>query len=584
MITAAAVLGAAILAFVMFSPRLIEVWTHGAFYDPDDAMRLVEVRALLGGQHWFDMTAYGLDPPGGTYMHWSRTVDLPLALLIKAFGLVTTPAVAEKLTRLLYPFLLLLGLFYGVARLATVLLGPIARLPAIAAALFCGGAIVQFQPGRIAHHSPQVLALLFMTIAALEALDPAKARRMVVAGLLAGFSLSINLEDLPFIACLSALAVGFWVWHGAPMARMLRFYALGLAAGLVPFFIGTVAPDRWFDPVCDAFGAAHLGAGLIGAAGCALLAALSNRLPGRLARLIAAGGIAVLAAGYVALFYPACLRDPFANVAPLVRSVWLSNVTESLPFPRFFREDPQGALLTLMPVALGLCGTLAGAILWRGITAARFLLVSALIGTGLAMGFWQIRVFTSVTPLAVAGALPLAIALHGRAKQAGRNEWALLALCLVFPFTSAAWGLVLPDDTGTAPTRAGNKCLAPASFAPLAALPPGRVVAPIDSGAYFLVHTKMTVFAAPYHRDNAGNLLMLESLMAKPEDAFSMLSARGANYIAICPGFGETQALAKRAPESLAANLLAGRIPNWLAPVPMNGTPYLIFRVSPSKN
>ncbi|MDR3461374.1 MAG: hypothetical protein P4L76_03540, partial [Beijerinckiaceae bacterium] len=337
-------------------------------------------------------------------------------------------------------------------------------------------------------------------------------------------------------------------------------------------------------PVCDAFGAAHLGAGLIGAAGCALLAALSNRLPGRLARLIAAGGIAVLAAGYVALFYPACLRDPFANVAPLVRAIWLSNVTESLPFPRFFREDPQGALLTLMPVALGLCGTLAGAILWRGITAARFLLVSALIGTGLAMGFWQIRVFTSVTPLAVAGALPLAIALHGRAKQAGRNEWALLALCLVFPFTSAAWGLVLPDDTGTAPTRAGNKCLAPASFAPLAALPPGRVVAPIDSGAYFLVHTQMTVFAAPYHRDNAGNLLMLESLMAKPEDAFSMLSARGADYVAICPGFGETQALAKRAPESLAANLLAGRIPDWLAPVPMNGTPYLIFRVSPSKN
>jgi hypothetical protein len=44
-------------------------------------------------------------------------------------------------------------------------------------------------------------------------------------------------------------------------------------------------------------------------------------------------------------------------------------------------------------------------------------------------------------------------------------------------------------------------------------------VAPIDSGAYFLVHTGMSVFAAPYHRDNAGNLLMLESLLAKPEDA-----------------------------------------------------------------
>jgi hypothetical protein len=63
-----------------------------------------------------------------------------------------------------------------------------------------------------------------------------------------------------------------------------------------------------------------------------------------------------------------------------------------------------------------------------------------------------------------------------------------------------------------------------------------------------------------------------------------MLTARGTNYVAICPGFGETQALAKRAPGGLAAVLLAGQIPAWLTPVPMTGTPYRIFRIIMTKS
>jgi len=39
----------------------------------DDAMRLVQVRDWIGGQGWFDLFQYRLDPPG-TSMHlrWSR--------------------------------------------------------------------------------------------------------------------------------------------------------------------------------------------------------------------------------------------------------------------------------------------------------------------------------------------------------------------------------------------------------------------------------------------------------------------------------------------------------------------------------
>src|SRR3990167_2986593 len=49
--------------------------------DGDDVMRLVQVRDLLNGQGWFDLVQPRLGPEGGTLMHWSRLVDLPIAAI-----------------------------------------------------------------------------------------------------------------------------------------------------------------------------------------------------------------------------------------------------------------------------------------------------------------------------------------------------------------------------------------------------------------------------------------------------------------------------------------------------------------------
>ncbi len=51
--------------------------------DNDDVMRLVQIRDLLAGQSWFDLTQYRLGLDGGTLMHWSRLIDLPIAVLIR---------------------------------------------------------------------------------------------------------------------------------------------------------------------------------------------------------------------------------------------------------------------------------------------------------------------------------------------------------------------------------------------------------------------------------------------------------------------------------------------------------------------
>ena len=72
----------------------------------DDAMRLVEVRDLIGGQGWFDLFQHRLNPPG-TSMHWSRVIDAPLAALILLLKPVLGMHGAEAATLYLWPALLL---------------------------------------------------------------------------------------------------------------------------------------------------------------------------------------------------------------------------------------------------------------------------------------------------------------------------------------------------------------------------------------------------------------------------------------------------------------------------------------------
>jgi hypothetical protein len=59
-------------------------WRAEESLSTDDAMRLVQVRDLLAGQNWFDPVQHRLAPPDGVIMHWSRLIDLPIAILIRA--------------------------------------------------------------------------------------------------------------------------------------------------------------------------------------------------------------------------------------------------------------------------------------------------------------------------------------------------------------------------------------------------------------------------------------------------------------------------------------------------------------------
>src|SRR5689334_5445305 len=129
----------------------------------DDALRLVEVRDLLAGQGWFDLTQYRLDPPG-IVMHWSRIVDAPLAMLILLFRPLLGQHLAEGLTLVLWPSLLMGAALWLAATIASRACAPAdrkrAKLAAILVTALSIPALIHFRSGAIDHHNLQIVLLL----------------------------------------------------------------------------------------------------------------------------------------------------------------------------------------------------------------------------------------------------------------------------------------------------------------------------------------------------------------------------------------------------------------------------------------
>ncbi len=558
---------------------VVAVWRNGTIHDPDDAMRLVQVRALLAGQNWFDMSVYRLDPPGGNTMHWSRIVDVPLAVLIKMFGLVLPVEQAERLTRIVFPLLLQATLYAAMARLAKSLLGRDAIMPAIFLVLFSGIAFGQFQPGRIDHHAPQIVLLAFMLGGLVEAIKSQRMVEPVIAGGLAALSLAISLENMPFIFVLWGLSTGLWIWKGQLMLLPMRGFALGLLIGLPLCFGATVGPDHWFMSVPDAFSFGQLMAGMTGALLCLGLSFLPLGLSRGIKFMLALAG-AIFILGLVGLVGPQSLHGPFAGIDPLIRDIWLSNVHEAWTFLRLAKEERDSAAVFMLPLLLGSAASIAAAVSEKGPRRLQWIMVAAISLTGIAMGLWLVRVLTSIGPTVPLGGVWAAMRLNKRLvlmKARTASLWYFFAL---LPFASIPWAIVIGGDEKL-PKKPTEDCHASSAFASLARLPPGLILAPIDAGSHLLAFTPHSVLAAPYHRNNHGNKVALEAFLASPDDARKIVIGSGAKYLAVCAGLGETSVLGERDPRNLASAVTNGQIPDWLQPVSAANTPYKIFTVRP---
>jgi hypothetical protein len=573
---------ALILSVAKFWPSVVSVWSTGAFANPDDAMRLVEVRDWLAGQAWFDLHQYRLDPPTGVDMHWTRVVDVPLALLIKAFGLVLPVEQAERLSRIAFPLALLFSLYAAAIGLARRLAGPAAMLPAAMMTVLAGATFAQFEPGRIHHHIAQILLVVLILRATVEAVAAKTMARAALAGALAALSLSINVENLTYIFVEIAIFALVFVAEGRAFAGALIGFSLSLAGSSVLLFVATTGPSHYFIGACDAFSTPHLEAIVIGAASLAACAAAGERLRAWPHRFVACGlgGAFVLAA--LALTYPACLADPQAGVDPLLRHYWLRYVEEARPLLTMILLKPSDFFVFGLAPLLGLVAALVAAWREQGETRASWLVVASFAAIGLGTSLWQVRAISSASALAVFGGAWAAACVMTWAERRKSLLFKAAPLLAIMPFCSAFWAILaaLASPEPAPAKAAAESCRSPAAIRPLAALPKSVLMAAIDMGSDILAFTDHSVLAAPYHRNNHGNGALVRAMIAKPDEAHKIVEDSGAAYLVFCPARAEFSSYAEGNPDGLAATMLAGHFPDWLEPVAdAPDAPFKIYRI-----
>ena len=561
--------------------------------DNDDVVRLVQVRDLLAGQSWFDLTQYRLGLDGGTLMHWSRLIDLPIALLIRLFSPILPLEQAEALALLVWPLLLTLPLLAAMAVAARRMGDDVAMHIALMLTSVFVVTSNRFLPGSIDHHNVQLV--LVATIAA-GLLDPSRgASGHALAGLAAAMAIAIGAETTPLIAVACAAVGILWAVEGAAYARAARAFSLTLLISLSAFFFATVPPAQYDVVTCDSLSLGFYA--VVGIGSAALF--IATQLPGmqdiRL-RVLAIAVTGVLVGIGAVTIAPQCLQNPLDELDPLLQSLWLSGVVEAQSVLAQAEKDPSafGAFYAVGFFAICVC-------LFRIVNADRpraHAIILALIGVCFAIALVQVRGAIFANLLAIP---PLAL-LIAELRRKARNAPDQLGIGLLFALTAflsvpSAWalfGVLAVEGTagltnrmkfmagGSAATSSdsGPTCEAPAGFAALADLPKGTVAAASDFGPEILRFTHHRTLSGPYHRNQGGMLTEIHIGLAEPEEAAAFLRGSGVDYLVFCPTFAQTQVMAAMKTDGLYAQLLAGKEPGYLRPVPIGGPSGLqIYRV-----
>jgi hypothetical protein len=578
-------------AILFISQEAIATWKMG---DPDDQLRLIQVRDWVAGQSWWDITQYRMNAPDGGPMHWSRLVDIPLAGMIVLLTPWLGQALAEQATAAVIP-LLVFGV--GLAFYADT----VRRLFGAMAAIVASGLIItiipvmtQMVPMRIDHHGWQMVCFF----AALWAYFDRHARWWSAAtlGLACALWIEISIEGLPFAALLLGLLALRWMFPGLSPApanetRQFPIALLSLALGSCLLFGVT---ESWSEAnYCDALSPFHCVA-FVAMAVVVLAGAMADRLmPTRIplhyrGAVCALAGVAGLAAAIG--LAPQCAGDAFAGLDPLVREYWYSRVPEGLPL---WSVQLDFAIQQFAGLIAGGMALLYVILLTPRLSKSDKISVALLYVCLAAIGMVVGR--TAVYALSV-GNILLAVLLIDFFAMAERRTGLLprmalrvLAVLLVTPNLLAQ---VVIDRVNAAEavsdpaTTTYNKnfeilaraCQKTSAAAALDKLPTSQIMAGLDTSPAILQFTRHSVVATGHHRNQKAMADVIRTFVGSPEQAADIMSARNIGYLVMCDGSYELAIYQRKSRDGFLSQLRRGMVPAWLERQKDIG-PFQIYRV-----
>ena len=557
-------------------------WTDIRWFnlpDTDDNMRMMQVRGLLGGQDWYDLRQYRLNPPFGANIHWSRLVDLPLAGLILALRPLLGGAAAERWAVAIAPMLPYLLVLFSLALTTRRLVNGRAVALVFLALFFAGSTNGMFMPERIDHHGWQ-LALLALSVSAVA--DPKRLRGGLTLGISTALSLAIGLEMLIYLAVLAAVVVLFWV-HDREERDRLAGYGIAVGGGTAAAFLIFASNDNW-NAVCDALSPVWLSNALLGGA---LLFGLSLLSPAdwkrRLALAAAAGAIV---AAFHALMWPHCLTR-LEGVSAEVDHLWLSHVREARPIYR------HGWRIASLICALPITGAIGwGVLAWvrrrdpdllrRTLGAAAPALIAGVLL------LWQTRTGPAAQLLSTVGAAAL---LWFVVPWVWKSTSGIVRPLAVTAAVIVSAGAVVPLSFNVLPPKkvtpreqaigkANRLCSSLWGLRPVALQPKGMVFTFIDLGPRLITVTHHNAVGGPYHRNGQQIADVFNTFHGSAEQAHRLVAKYKSTYLLTCPNSSTTTIFTSETPKGFYVQLERGQVPPWLQRVPLPpDSPFKMWRV-----
>jgi len=541
------------------------------FPDPDDILRLVQVRDLLAGQGWYDFHQYRINPPHGTVMHWSRIVDLPIAGMLLVLTPLLGQAGAELAMLLLVPMLALGAILYLVSKMAARFFDDEAVWLSCLACGLVPVLALQVQPLRIDHHGWQIV----LAAAAMVALLAPTARHGGwLAGLALAAGLSISVELLPFTTGFAAVLFLRWVFD-SDQRWWLAHFQMALATGLVALFLLTRGIGD-LSPYCDAIAPAHLGFFVIVAAGTWIIARLP--VPTRPVLLSCFAVAGLVAFGLFVYAAPACISAPFGELHPLVKQNWHANVREGLPI---WNQEISAAVPVMAQALVSMAIIIH---LWRKSKDSEhqwWFSYLAMFCVTLATGIlvWRSMAFVSLLCAVPLGWLTSRLIHILRAtEQVSRQIGIIVAAPLLLmpgvPVLLAERLLDQADDAQPGNDAASIRksgCEIERHAGLLRTLPVQTIFAPLDIGPAILLETPHSVVATGHHRANDAIRDVILAFTGSAHDAQTLIHGHEATMVVVCVDLAEPAVFERKAPHGFMAALKNGDIPAWLEPVDLGG-------------
>ena len=546
--------------------------------DTDDNMRMMQVRALLHGQGWFDLAQHRL---AGSNIHWSRLVDLPIAGLMALLRPFLGGADAERWAVAIAPLLPLLLLLFSVALTVRRLVDPRAYFLAFFALFFAGSTNGMFMPERIDHHGWQ-LALLALSIAAMA--DPKRLRGGITLGISTALSLAIGLEMLVYLALAGVAMALFWVVDRDERERLIGYAVTLSGATALAYLLFASYANR--GAVCDALSAVWLADALLGGA---LLFGLAWLSPGSWkTRLALAAGAGLIIAAFHAFMFPHCIHR-LEGVSPEVDRLWLSHVREARPV---YKHGWKIATYTLTLPITGAIGWLL-LMWWKRADRELFRRIVAAAAPGFAatlLLFWQMRTGPAAQMLAVTGTAasvwllvpPVWNSKSSAVRVLGTVTVILAGIGVAVPLALDYLPIAQEKKTtsGAAIDRANSLCNSMWGYHAVALQPKGVVFTFVDLAPRLITVTHHNSITGPYHRNGQQIADVMNAFRNSEPEAHALIKKYNSTYLLTCPNSSTTTIFMSEAPQGFYAQLANGKVPTWLSPVDLGSdSPFKMWRV-----